>query len=215
VFKPVYQLTIGAGVGGATNPTSGVHTYVDGTSVQVTAIPSGTYEFDHWELDGSSVGSANPYTVAVTANHTLNAVFDPPLQVSISPMQTVIFTGQSVSFNSTITGGKGPYGFVWYVNDKTVSGATMSSWKFTPGAVGTYYVYVKVTDANAVVAQSGTAKVTVLTGAPVGGYSVPALGRPFETQTAVYALAMSFFAATLSLSKRAGKKKRPEPARVT
>ncbi|MGA2091903.1 MAG: M6 family metalloprotease domain-containing protein [Sedimentisphaerales bacterium] len=70
-----YNLTITTTSGGTTNPVPGTHTYLAGSSVGVSAIPNVNYSFDHWELDGSNVGSANPYSVLMNGNHTLHAVF--------------------------------------------------------------------------------------------------------------------------------------------
>jgi len=70
-----YTLTITATPGGTTSPVPGAHVYSSGTDVQATAIPSSGYVFDHWELDSINVGSANPYTVTMNANHSLHAVF--------------------------------------------------------------------------------------------------------------------------------------------
>ena len=70
-----YTLTITTTTGGTTSPPPGDHVYSPGTNVSVTATPDACYQFDHWELDGVDVGSANPYTVTMDANHTLHAVF--------------------------------------------------------------------------------------------------------------------------------------------
>jgi hypothetical protein len=75
ILHPLYYLTITATAGGTTNPTPGKYPYGYGTEVSVLAIPSGGYIFDHWELDGIPVGSANPYSVTMDMNHTLHAVF--------------------------------------------------------------------------------------------------------------------------------------------
>jgi hypothetical protein len=74
-WKTQYQLTISSSDGGTTNPAPGSSWYDSGSSVSVTAIPSSGYKFDHWELDGTNVGSANPYTVNMDKPHTLKAVF--------------------------------------------------------------------------------------------------------------------------------------------
>ncbi|MGY0287375.1 MAG: InlB B-repeat-containing protein [Candidatus Methanodesulfokora washburnensis] len=74
-WKTQYQLTISSSDGGTTNPAPGSSWYDSGSSVSVTAIPSSGYAFDHWELDGTNVGSANPYTVNMDKPHTLKAVF--------------------------------------------------------------------------------------------------------------------------------------------
>ena len=74
-------LTITATTGGTTNPAPGVHQYTSGATATVTAIPSGQYALDHWELDGASIGSANPVDVTMNINHTLHAVFEIPTGV--------------------------------------------------------------------------------------------------------------------------------------
>ncbi len=72
---PAYELIITATEGGTTDPAPGTYTYVCGSSVEVTAFPNTCYLFDHWELDGDDVGSANPYSVLVDDDHALHAVF--------------------------------------------------------------------------------------------------------------------------------------------
>jgi parallel beta-helix repeat protein len=174
---PTYNLTITATIGGTTNPSPGMYTYTADSSVQVTAIPDANYLFDHWELDTVNVGSANPYTVLMENNHTLKAVFTyspppPSLSASINPLSASILVGQSVTFTSTVSGGYTPYTYQWYLNGNPVSGASASSWTFTPTTGGIYYVYLKVIDAKGNTAQSDTARMVVST-VPVGGYSIP------------------------------------------
>ena len=75
VNPKTYNLTITTTTGGTTSPAPGTHTYVEGTNVQVTAIPDTNYIFAYWELDGSYAGTDNPITVAMYDNHTLKAFF--------------------------------------------------------------------------------------------------------------------------------------------
>ncbi|MGA9388310.1 MAG: hypothetical protein WBV70_05765, partial [Candidatus Bathyarchaeia archaeon] len=70
-----------------------------------------------------------------------------------------------------VSGGTIPYSYQWYLNGVPFSGATSSSWTFTPSMSGIYYVYLKATDASTNTSQSDTARITVAT-IPVGGYSV-------------------------------------------
>jgi len=72
-----YSLTITVTplAGGSTSPAVGTYWYDTGTSVPVTATPVNSYRFDHWRLDGSDAGSANPISVSMTEAHTLEAVF--------------------------------------------------------------------------------------------------------------------------------------------
>jgi len=157
-----YKLTITTTTGGTTSPAPGTYTYAAGSLVQVTAIPYTNYKFDYWELDGANVGSANPYTVLMDKNHTLRAVFSViPLTVSINPLSASILVGQSVTFTSTVLGGYPPYSYQWYLNNSVVSGAASNTWTFTPLTIGTYKVYLNVTDSSENVAISDTATITV------------------------------------------------------
>jgi len=83
------------------------------------------------------------------------------LSVSISPLSASISVGQSVTFTSTVSGGYPPYSYQWYLNDSIVSGAASNTWKFTPLTIGTYRVYLNVTDSSGNVAISDTATITV------------------------------------------------------
>jgi parallel beta-helix repeat protein len=172
---PTYALTITTTIGGTTDPAPGTYSYIVNSTVQVTAIPSANYVFDHWELDTVNVGSANPYTVPMDKDHTVKAVFTPippPLSASINPLSASINVGQSVTFASTASGGYPSYSYQWYLNGNPFSGATSNTWAFTPTTSGIYYVHLKVTDAKANTAQSETARITAAT-VPVGGYSIP------------------------------------------
>jgi hypothetical protein len=170
-----YTLTITTTTGGTTNPVPDTYTYNAGSLVSVTAIPGSGYIFDHWELNGSNAGSANPYTVHMDSNYILKACFasaPAPLTVSISPMSASILVGQQLTFTSTVSGGYPPYAYQWYLNGNPVSGATSNTWTFTPTTSGIFYVNLKVTDAKGNTAQSEAARIVIST-VPVGGYSIP------------------------------------------
>jgi parallel beta-helix repeat protein len=161
----MYSLTIVATVGGTTDPVPGTYFYTANSEVQVTAIPTIDYDFDHWELDTINVGSANPYIVLMNNNHTLKAVFTysprPPLSVSISPPSASILMGQSVTFTSTVSGGYTPYNYQWYINGNPILGATTDVWTFTPTTTGNFRIYLTVTDSRGNIAKSNEAIVTV------------------------------------------------------
>lgn len=72
-----HQLTIAVDPtdGGTTSPSVGSYWYGEGSSVTVTETPNPGYVFDHWDLDGSNVGSGTSYTVTMNAPHTLTAIF--------------------------------------------------------------------------------------------------------------------------------------------
>jgi hypothetical protein len=169
---PLYTLTITTTAGGTTNPAPGSHQYPYNTLVSVMATPNAMHEFDHWELDTVDVGTDNPYQVLMNSNHTLEAIFVNALSVTISPSDTTINLGDSVTFNSVVTGGTTPYSYQWYLDTSKVPSATSSSWAFTPTSAGTYYVYLNVTDYRGRVAISNTARVIVKPPPAVGGYSI-------------------------------------------
>ncbi|MDD2758597.1 MAG: hypothetical protein PHD72_04530, partial [Patescibacteria group bacterium] len=74
---PVYHnLTIQASTGsGSVSPAVGSHSYLENTSVDITATPASGWMLDHWILDGSSSGSISPLTVVMNSVHTVKAVF--------------------------------------------------------------------------------------------------------------------------------------------
>ncbi len=199
-----YTLTIQTTTGGTTNPAPGTYTYTVGSSVLVTAAPSSGYVLDVWQLDGANVSSANSYTVTMNSDQTLRAVFKsapppPTLSVSIVPPFTTIPLGDSVTFSPTISGGTTPYSYQWYLNGNPISGATSSSWTFTPPSSGTYLVYLKVTDAGSHIAVSNEATVYV---PGAGGYSVLLVTQAPASILAAYTTLVALFGAALSLIRR-------------
>jgi len=99
-WKSQHYLTLSAGVGGTTTPSSSAW-YDAGTTVSVTAIPDLDYSFDHWDLDSVDVGSDNPYDVIMDTAHSLHAVFQysppPPnyyLDVETDPSGIVAIAGE-------------------------------------------------------------------------------------------------------------------------
>jgi len=68
-----FALTISVLDGGFTDPLPGPYTYIEGTLVTVTAIPSSGWKFDHWEGDVTGI---NPeITVEMVQNLSIVAVF--------------------------------------------------------------------------------------------------------------------------------------------
>jgi len=199
-----YRLKVEATTGGTTNPAPGTYTYVAGTQVQVTANPGSGYIFDHWELNGTNVGTTTAYTVTMNANYVLKAFFKqaPPLGVSISPMTATVPLGQQVTFTSTVSGGTPPYTYRWYLNNQLVGTGT-TTWTFKPTAAGTYYISLEVTDAAGNTAQSDPAMVMVPS-VPVGGYSISLTKQnPAQTpQTAAYTALLILFGAVITVIKR-------------
>jgi len=130
----------------------------------------------------------------------------PPLTVSISPTSASILAGESVTFTSTVSGGYTSYSYQWYLNDASVSGATADTWTFTPTESGIFYVYLKVTDAEGINAQSDIARITV-SAVPVGGYSVPVQIPTTVKPVTPYMALLTILTAILITIKRKTKRK--------
>ncbi len=73
----LYQLTINPAAGGTTIPPPRNYSYSYGTNVTVTAIPDPGYIFAYWtDGSGNFMGSANPITLIMTWNVTLQSVYE-------------------------------------------------------------------------------------------------------------------------------------------
>jgi len=72
-----YQLTINPAAGGTTIPPPEDYSYSYVTNVTVTAIPDPGYILDYWtDSSGHFMGSANPITLIVNWNVTLQPVYE-------------------------------------------------------------------------------------------------------------------------------------------
>ena len=69
-----YTLTVSSATGGSTNTTTGMYYQ---NVVNVLATPSTNYYLDHWLLNGTDVGSNNPYAVTMNNNYVIQPVFYP------------------------------------------------------------------------------------------------------------------------------------------
>jgi hypothetical protein len=205
VEKLTYTVTITATTGGITNPAIGPHIYQGGTTVQVTAIPDTGFQLDHWELDSSNVGAANPYSILVNQDHMLKAFFKPVPSVFsaiINPMSGSIHVGESLTFNSIVSGGVPPYSnYQWYLDGMPVQGATSSSWTYIPQHASTHFVYLKVTDSNGTTIQSNTAVINV-SSTPIGGYSISFAKPNTLSNMIAYMAIVALSSAILSSKKR-------------
>jgi hypothetical protein len=69
-----YALIVSVSGDGSTNAT-GTFMHDAFSNVTVLATPSSGWVFDHWTLNSSNAGSINPYTINMTADFDLTAVF--------------------------------------------------------------------------------------------------------------------------------------------
>ena len=101
-WKTQHYLTITHTSGGVTDPSSSGW-YDAGTTAPVLAIPDASYMLYRWELDGSPVGSTNPYNVPMNSAHTLHAVFDYAVGGSTSAIELHL-TRTWMGFQSILAG---------------------------------------------------------------------------------------------------------------
>ena len=83
-----WTLTIESATGGATNLTQGLHVFPVGSEIAVEALPNSGWTFSGWLLDTVEVGSANPISVFMNADHVLKAAFEETPSPSPSPSST-------------------------------------------------------------------------------------------------------------------------------
>jgi len=129
------------------------------------AVSGGTSK--DWTFTPAAAGTFEIYLNATDAigmtakSNVVNVTVNPPLSVSVSPASVAMNIGQSVTFDSSVSGGVAPYLYQWYLNETAVTGATYKNWTFSPTSFGQYLVYLKITDGLAVVKQSNIVPVTV------------------------------------------------------
>ena len=132
-----FDSTITGGVG----PYDILWDFGDGIGTSTEEDPLYTY---------STAGS---YTATVTVTDSLGNVetceipmiVEPPLDVTCSVDPTTAMVGEEVQFQSTITGGVGPYDILWDFGDG-VGTSTEEDPTYTYSAVGTYNACVTVVD---------------------------------------------------------------------
>ena len=101
----------------ALSPAGG--SYAPGTSVTLTATPAAGWAFGGWS--GGLSGSANPATLTVNANTTVNATFLPLYTVSVTPT-----TGGSATLSPS--GGTYPSGTLLTVTAVPQAGYVFTGW---------------------------------------------------------------------------------------
>jgi len=126
VAIPTHSLTMAVDPtgGGTTNPAVGVHTYEEGSVVNVTASPNTGYEFDHWS--GSCTGGGTCSVTmdtdrSVTAHfaqitHDLTVAVNPAGGGTTNPTEGVHSYPYGTVVNLTATPNTG-YGFTFWSGD--------------------------------------------------------------------------------------------------
>jgi parallel beta-helix repeat protein len=155
----------------------------------------------HWKYNSTT----ESYEYGEFGMHEVRGTLLPPLSGSLSPLSASINVGQSVTFTSTVSGGYTPYAYQWYLDRAPVSGATSDTWIFKPTSSGTFYIYLKVTDARTNTVQSETARIAV-TAVPVGGYSLSTGVQTATNPPNIYVATIAVLAAVFTILKRKTRK---------
>jgi parallel beta-helix repeat protein len=127
-------------------PFPGTYIYIENSTVQVDTFLTYSIFVDYWKLDGVNVGSDDFVRILMNQNHNLEVFLSvvPPLSVSISPTKIKTKIGRPVTFTSSVFGGKPPYDYQWYVNEREVLNATSPIWTFAPEKLGNYTIHLSV-----------------------------------------------------------------------
>lgn len=145
---------------GGLPPYSNYQWYLNGTPI--TGATSSSYLW--------TPNKAGTYNVYATAQDTLHIPIDSntiPIQVNSLPFINIststyaLNVTQQAQLSSSYGGGASPYSFQWYLNGNPISGATSSSYLWTPTDAGTYSIYATVQDSYNVTASSTSVQVTV------------------------------------------------------
>jgi len=144
-----YTLTMAIAGAGSTSPAVGQHTYTAGTSIPITATPTGSYSFSHWATSAGSFTNASSATttftmpgqdVTVTANfvegppippdqHTLTMAVVGSGSTSPTVGQHTYAAGTSVPIVATAAGG---YQFInWTATAGSFTNANSATTTFT------------------------------------------------------------------------------------
>jgi len=121
----------------------------------------------NWTFIPTSTGfyliyvNVTDYVVVTAKSNIASVTVNPELSVSINPISAAMNLGDSKTFSSSVSGGTPPYTYQWYLNNSPVPGANASTWVFTPTTIGSYTIYLNVTDSVDVTAKSNVALVTV------------------------------------------------------
>ena len=132
-----YDLTISVNPAdaGTMTPAAGTHPYVEGSLVDITAIPASGYAFDHWS--GELTGSTNPGQITMDGNKSITAHFVAAAGVTLDgavSSGTGAASASSVTFSHTTGTGDNRLllvGVSWNCGstDRTISSVT-----FTPAS---------------------------------------------------------------------------------
>ena len=124
-------------------PSSSTYSLINGASLSSYSFDTsssttpGTWRFKLQVTDAAGA-TVNSNVVPITLNAE-------PV-VSVSPSMLTMDIGQTHLFTSSAFRGSPPYSFQWYLNGTLISGATNSTYVFTPSTTGLVLLYLQVSD---------------------------------------------------------------------
>ena len=135
-----YTLAITSAAGGTTALSAGTHSYIAGTTLNVTALPDLGFSFDCWSLDGEK-RVEDPITIVMDINHTLIPYFvdDIPPEIGAPTQEPAenVMAYQNVTVTVNVTDlGTGVHNVtLWYsINN----GTTWTPLNMTEISINTY-----------------------------------------------------------------------------
>lgn len=133
-----YDVTVNANPANGGTVTGG-GTYYESTTCTLTATPAEHYTFGGWQLGGSVVSNANPYSFPVTGNVTYTAIFNmmPQYNVTVNQIEggtitaspTTAYPGDAV--NLSVTNNTGYFFVEWVVKDANNQTVAVTGDQFT------------------------------------------------------------------------------------
>jgi hypothetical protein len=143
-------------------PGAGSYSLIGGATsssysfVTTSSTATGSWSFELQVTDA---------VLAVVTSNAVSVMVNAAPTVVVSPASWIMDVGQSKIFSASASGGSGSYpstGYHWYVGGSVQSGATESTFSFSPVSSGSYLITVSVTDSlGTTSAQSSAASVTV------------------------------------------------------
>ena len=106
------------------------------------------------------------------------------LSVSVSPTSWTMDMGQSKTFTATPSGGSGSYTrYQWYVGGVAQSGATASTFSYSPASAGSHSITVTVTDSLGVTSPQSTGVTVTVNSALVAPTASASMSTVDQGQT--------------------------------
>jgi outer membrane protein assembly factor BamB len=159
----VWSYTTGASVWASSPSIAGGLVYVGSNDTKLYCL-NATTGSPIWSYETGGGVISSPVVVGVvyvgSADGNVYA-FGEPTTVTISPSPVVMDVTQSQLFTSSVSGGTSPYSYQWFLNGIPVPDATSATWTFAPTSLGSYTIYVNVTDSVSTAVTSNIVTATV------------------------------------------------------